>query len=294
MRVLLATDGSDDARVATDWLTVFPLPAPAELRVLTVVALPRAVLEVAAVRDFKHSLVAAGHRTAEAARQVLAGRWPRVEVEVVEGDPRDEITRAAEQWPADLLVLGARGLRAITRFLLGSVSTAVVHHTPCPVLVVKGRHAGLRQVVVAVDGSADSMAAARFLAALPLDPALRVRLLGVVEPARLPVGPPEVLALPMLETLDEMARARGAELEAALGRAAAGLEGRVAETERSIVRGAPAEEILRAAAQPGVDLVVVGARGLGPVRRLLMGSVSGRVLHHVDCPVLIVKGPGAR
>ena len=59
--------------------------------------------------------------------------------------------------------------------------------------------------------------------------------------------------------------------------------------ESCVVVGHPAEEIVRAAAEPGTDLVVVGARGLGRFRRLLLGSVSERVLHHAACPVLVVK-----
>jgi nucleotide-binding universal stress UspA family protein len=46
---------------------------------------------------------------------------------------------------------------------------------------------------------------------------------------------------------------------------------------------------LRTAAGPDVGLVVVGARGLGRFKRLILGSVSERVLHHTACPVLVVK-----
>jgi nucleotide-binding universal stress UspA family protein len=57
-----------------------------------------------------------------------------------------------------------------------------------------------------------------------------------------------------------------------------------------VVEGRPAAEVLAAAEEPGVDLVVLGARGLGTIGRLLLGSVSERVLQHAPCPVLIVKG----
>ncbi|MGA9839354.1 MAG: universal stress protein [Thermoplasmata archaeon] len=54
-----------------------------------------------------------------------------------EGVVTDEILTHLEQHPTDLLVLGSRGLSAAKRLLLGSVSDAVVHHAPCPVLVVR-------------------------------------------------------------------------------------------------------------------------------------------------------------
>jgi nucleotide-binding universal stress UspA family protein len=63
--------------------------------------------------------------------------------------------------------------------------------------------------------------------------------------------------------------------------------------ERQIVVGHPVDEIVGAAARPGIDLVVVGARGLGAAQRILLGSVSEDVLRHVDRTVLVVK-PHAR
>jgi nucleotide-binding universal stress UspA family protein len=57
----------------------------------------------------------------------------------------------------------------------------------------------------------------------------------------------------------------------------------------SVILGDPAEEIVRAASDPQIDLLVVGARGLGRFQRLLPGSVSQRVLQHAAGPVLVVK-----
>lgn len=55
------------------------------------------------------------------------------------GNPADRLCELAEQLSVDLLVIGARGLTAGTRWLMGSVSDRVVHHAPCPVLVVRER-----------------------------------------------------------------------------------------------------------------------------------------------------------
>jgi nucleotide-binding universal stress UspA family protein len=59
-----------------------------------------------------------------------------------------------------------------------------------------------------------------------------------------------------------------------------------------VVTGTPVDALVGAAATPGVDLVVVGARGLGALKRVVLGSVSEGVLRHVDRPVLIVKTGG--
>lgn len=60
---------------------------------------------------------------------------------VAVGDPVREILKAGEELDADLVVIGSRGLGAVGRALLGSVSDSVVRHAPCPVLVVRGGEA---------------------------------------------------------------------------------------------------------------------------------------------------------
>jgi nucleotide-binding universal stress UspA family protein len=289
MRVLLATDGSDDARKATTWLRELPLPASTTIRVLGVAHLPHSPLDIPPVRDFSRALLGAAHHAADAARTALAGRAP-AEVRVIDGEPRETIIREACDWPADLTVVGARGLGAVGRFLLGSVSTGVLHGAPGAVAVVRGEPRRPRRVVVACDGSPDSLDAVRFLAGLPLGRETTVSLLGVVTLPPVPPSGPEMLALPWPPTMDAFIVEQKAELNGVLARAAGELGGAVGHVERSVVVGHPAAEILAAAEAPGVDLVVIGARGLGLLGRLVLGSVSDRVVHHASCPVLVVKG----
>ena len=286
MRVLLATDGSEEALAATEWLLTFPLPKSAAVRVLTVAALPVMLPPDASAGELRRRLLERARLIASEAREVLVNRWPTVEAQAREGDPREEIVREAEDLAADLVVVGARGLAPLKRALLGSVSTSVVHHGPGPALVVKGRRRGLRMVLLAVDGSADSLRAASFLAALPLDRGLRLRLLAVVEPPAFATGP-EIGALP---PVDEVLRDWQAEAERSLKRVEADFKEKVAAVESRVVVGRPGEQIVTAANDPEVDLVVVGARGLGAFKRLLLGSVSEYVLHHAACPVLVVRG----
>ena len=289
MRVILATDGSKDATAAAEWLNELPLPDDTSVLVLTAVAVPRAFAQAPALEALRSSMLDEGRRLAEEARAVVAARWPRAEARVSDGDPRNAIIQTAEDWGADLIVVGARGHGAVSGFLLGSVSTAMTRHAPCPVLVVRGVPRKIRAALVAVDGSPDSLEAVRWLSALPLDPTLVIRLLSVVEPVRLPASAPRVVRTRLRPIIEQIEQERRAEMERALDGPMRALRGRVRSVELAMPSGLPTDLVGRAVDDPALDLVVVGARGHGAVRRLLLGSVSERVLRHAECPVLVVR-----
>ncbi len=289
MRVLLATDGSKDARAATQYLREFPLPGNATIRIMTVVTLPPSSLDVPPVAAFNESLLTEGRRVVEEARALLGPR-PSVDERVVQGSPREEIVRAVEEWPADLLVVGARGLGGVAGFLLGSVSETVARHVHCPVVVVKGRPRALASVLIATDGSDGANEAVRFVLSLPLAKNVRVRLLSVVEPVPYPASAPGMIRAQLRTMIRQLERERRANVEKVLDRAAQQLKTKLTRVTRSMPTGHPARELVAAAASFDADLVVVGARGLGGIKRLLLGSVSERVLREARCSVLIVKG----
>lgn len=288
MRVLLATDGSTDALTATRWMRHFPVPGDSQVLVLTVASVVEPPVPAEILKHLRDAILADARRVGEEARRLLARRWPDREVRVSEGHAREEILRAAQEWKADLVVVGARGLGAVKGFFLGSVSLAVARHAPCPVLVVKGQPRGLRRALVAVDGSESSLEAVRFLAGLGPGRKLRVTLLGVLRQPRIPPLVPRLVRAHLKAVVKQLQQEQRAEVETALGRAAANLREKVEAVDLAIPTGRPAEEIVRAANGIGADLIVVGARGLGGVERLL-GSVSEEVLHAARCPVLIAK-----
>jgi len=170
------------------------------------------------------------------------------------------------------------------------VSTGVVQHAQCPVLVVKGRLQAVRKALIAVDGSPDSLAASRFVASLPVDGKVEIVLLGVVERAAVLMAPGEVFASSIQDAIARVTEEGQEERREILARVSRTFVNRARAVESSVVIGHPADEIVRTAAGPDIGLVVVGARGLGRFKRLILGSVSERVLHHAACPVLVVKG----
>jgi nucleotide-binding universal stress UspA family protein len=297
MRVLLLADGSADAKAATEWLRTLPLPRGSTLTVMSVACLGRGPVGVPAVtvREFLDAARAHARGVAEEARDRLRARWPEARVRVAEGDamgdPRPAIVAAVRT--ADLTVVGARGLGAVAGFLLGSVSLAVARQARAAVLVAKGVPRRIRNVLVAIDGSTDALHAARYLASLGDLGALRVRLLAVQEVLATPVATRHAASLWLAPALADARRVRKAELERALREAAGVFKGEARRVRTALVAGVPAEQVVRAAAR-GCDLVVLGARGRGRFERMLLGSVSERVLRHAACPVLVVKSSRSR
>jgi nucleotide-binding universal stress UspA family protein len=209
----------------------------------------------------------------------------------LQGVARDEIVREAHEWGADLVVTGARGLGAFDALLLGSVSLAVAHHADCAVLVVKGQGHRLQRLVVGIDGSEESMDAARFLTGLRLEARHHVELVGAVEPVHFPSAAPFLLHEQLRAAVQDIHAERRAVLAKAMAQVSPALETAGASVSRTVIEGHPAAVITTRAAMSGAGLIVVGARGLGGVKRVLLGSVSDSVLRAAACPVLIVKHP---
>jgi nucleotide-binding universal stress UspA family protein len=281
MRIVVGTDGSPDATQAVEWLTQFPLPADAGIDIVSAIPWPESTTK-AGRELWKHATA-----TVEDARARLNKRWNDVGTAVDDGDPRTVITDAAAARRSDLIVVGARSLGVVASALLGSVSLGVARHAPCSVLVCKGSGRPLHTVTIGLDGSLPARVALDYFAGLPLLTDLAVRLVSVVEPLRYPSA--DLVSPQLVELMKEYEDERRSELERVLAKAAADLRGRVRKVSTTTLVGQAAPSILSEAAKQPSELVVVGARGLGTVKRLLLGSVSESVLRHASCSVLIVR-----
>jgi nucleotide-binding universal stress UspA family protein len=148
MKILLAIDGSACSDEAIAEVIKRSWPEQTEVKVITVFELPVVVgIEPwGAGPMYFHDLENAG---SSAAKEVLENTLTRLKAssdgelkitgEVLQGSPGQVIVETAEEWGADLIVMGSRGLGVWNRLLLGSVSNAVTHHAKCSVEIVRRR-----------------------------------------------------------------------------------------------------------------------------------------------------------
>jgi nucleotide-binding universal stress UspA family protein len=213
--------------------------------------------------------------------------------------PQHGLLAAADQWQAEMIVVGARGVGPIARLLLGSVSTTVAQSAKTPVLVVREpghaySESGLR-VLVAYDGSEASRQATDLLSRLSWPGDSMGRVMNVCEPMFVGQLPDWLEKQPREPEFEEMSqvwvREHEAEKRATHDELAAYCQKLPAPFRRDplVVEGDPADEILKAIDREHADLIVMGARGLGALERLLLGSTSQKILNHAPCSVLVVR-----
>ena len=144
MKILLAIDGSPCSDVAVEEVARRPWPEGSSLKVLTVLEPPMPptpetwAVPASYFEEIELTLRKQGQNIIDSALQKLrSNKTLALSSLLVLGSPRPVILDEAESWGADLIVLGSHGYSAWKRFLLGSVSQAVVSHAKCSVEVVR-------------------------------------------------------------------------------------------------------------------------------------------------------------
>jgi nucleotide-binding universal stress UspA family protein len=184
----------------------------------------------------------------------------------------------------DLLVVGARGLGSYRGALLGSVSQYCLHHARTPIAIIRDVHArerfGNERIVVGVDGSDTAKLALRWALREARLRKAAVDVVNVWQPSAIDDHPSDGKGFdPILHE---------ASSQRVLDDALAGED--ITELVEPVIlrsmRGRPAPTICQVAGD--ADLLVMGSRGHGAARRLLLGSVATQVSHHAPCPLVVV------
>lgn len=294
MRILLAEDGSEHVRAAVKLLRDLPLTEDTTVFVLAVVPVNNISI----------------HSTLEQVVTLTAKELKESGVDVVTdvkgGVPAETINSYADDKLVDLIVVGAKGLRATLGILLGGTAQQVIEYAKQPVLVVRSHYEGLHRVLVVVDGSEYSQAALEYLgklegsaySRLPLPKGADVHVMHVLPPMitteslvhSWAYGPDMIYPVPVgemdIDTIAEEEEKKGKKLlDHAVETLAAG--GITAKTV--LIRGDAATEILEYIKDNDINLVVSGSRGLSGVSSWLLGSVSRKLVHYANCSVLVIR-----
>jgi nucleotide-binding universal stress UspA family protein len=203
----------------------------------------------------------------------------RAHLELREGNPSEEILRAAKARNVDLIALSTHGRGGVNRLVAGSVAETVLRRAVVPLLVTrKGVHAeSWKKIVVALDGSdrGEAILPDAFRLAKMLGSTLD--LVRVAFPAITPTGYGEIPMLPLppddpmpyLRTVVERARIEGIDARAF------GLEGRACF------------QILRHVEDSGAGLLCMATHGRTGFTRVVLGSIAEEMLRKAPCPVLV-------
>ena len=135
-RILVAYDGSDAANKAYTLALEFAEKFGAEIRVLSVARPPEFGGEVeteAVIENSKQHY----HRLLRTLHATSSEKNAAIHFEVAVGHPAEQIIRHAEEWKADLVVVGHRGHTFFDRWLIGSVAKHIINNAPCAVLVAR-------------------------------------------------------------------------------------------------------------------------------------------------------------
>ena len=282
-KILLATDGSNDATLATRAAVDLSNKTGAELHVVHVWR----TMPSTRFADFIRTELEreAQELLAKQVEDIESSGGTIAKVYLKKGSPVDEILDSIDESSVNLVVIGSRGLGPVKRLALGSVSEGIAHLATCPVLVLRGGEDAWppENIIAGNDGSKP----AEYASELAIN-------LGGLFGSRVLL----VRAYPRLPEMDLEGRALDPRLvEDELRHEERNLSKRAVEIEkntgiRSRIRmdaGDPASALLDAAEEhaPERTLIAVGSRGLGPGQRLRLGSVSTRVLRAAGGPVLI-------
>jgi nucleotide-binding universal stress UspA family protein len=205
---------------------------------------------------------------------------------LINRSPAGSMHELAEERDSLAIVVGSSHRGPVGQVLLGTAGASLLAGAPCAVAIAPRDFAGtsdrrFAHIGVAVDGGEQSWPALRAAIGIAERTGGTLHLIGVVEPAGYGYGEAFELI-----SADEYESARRGEIERAIERALAMASVAGVPAERLIETGSP--ERLIADAAGDLDLLILGSRGYGPVRRVLLGSVSTALARNAPCPVLVV------
>jgi nucleotide-binding universal stress UspA family protein len=289
-RIVTGTDFSLPAEHAVDVAVSLARALGAELTLVHAYEPPSVGFPettVVSADDVKRAFHAAATEGLEASFRRREGSGVPLHRVVRLGPPWVEVNAVATQENAELVVVGSRGHRAFSKFLLGSVAERVVRTATCPVLVVPETVSPAldatirppRHVLVALHFGDHSQRA------LDAGIELAARLGAKLTLVHVWSIPTSMYAAELPPPMIDFEKEARDVLDAGLTRAKA----RVPDAHGTLRSGIPAKEILAVAQERGADMLVLGTHGRKGLPRMFLGSVAEKVARRAEIPVLIVS-----
>lgn len=278
-KMLVAIDGSESGFHALRQSFRLAVDEKSWISVVCVVPPYVGDLDMVAVGNMMDSLRKPCEQALAEAERIAKSEGALIKTVCEEGETYQRIVDLAESENAELIIMGRRGLRRLERALMGSVTARVIGHSQRDVLVVpRDADIGWQRILVATDGSKYSRAC--------IDRAIdfaeayggELKVVSVVDiPAEFYGEAPKVV--------DELINKARVYVEDAKKHAeAAGIK-----AEAFVREGETHRMLLDIAEDLNVNAIVMGSHGRTGLKRLLMGSVTEKVIGHAHCPVLVVK-----
>jgi nucleotide-binding universal stress UspA family protein len=313
MKIFIAYDGSEAADIAIEGMRRAGLPSEGvDALVMSVgevwlppaigdadESFPRNIPGLKETREHAEDVMQDSRETAERGAKRVRLIFPQwhVSAEARNGSPAFELLNSAEEWRADLIVVGSQGHTALSRFVLGSVSQKVLTEAETSVHVGRSHQASGtsgERIVIGVDGSHGSRAAVRAAARRNWTPGSELRI--VVADDALKGSPIWLLIPPVRDFVEEVRAEERTQSEQMALEAAKELRDALNNdqvTVSSVVEtGDPKRVLVKHAEEFGADCIFTGAQGFNSrLERLVLGSVSAAVAARAHCSVEVVRAP---
>ncbi len=233
-----------------------------------------------AAAEMRQALIDAGDKLLQQSAQLVPPTVKSVRRLKQIGNPADVVLETIKSAHANLVAIGTRGRSRMAEMVLGSVSHRVIQHAPCSSLIVRADPGRIQRVLLAIEGQEDAVRLRGWLSAHRFNDPVEISVLSVVPLPHL--GDPTV-AYGYAAWTDEMEKYARSQVQDT----ADALRSLYKIGSAEVAKGDPTDQIAKASQE--AQLVVIGSHGRKGLERFLLGSVSHAVLHHVQCPVLVIR-----
>ena len=278
-KILVAIDGSESSRNALRQAIKLANSEECWITVVSVIPSYTGDLSATFIGDMRKAMAEPCEKALSEAEDIARSERALIKTVCEEGEIYERIVDLADAENCDLIVMGRKGLSQIERAFMGSVTARVIGHSQRDVLVVPDNTSiGWKYIFLNTDGSKYSEAATESAINFAKSYGGELMVLSVVEVTE------EFLARAPGMVEDMVKKAKGF-VEDVKKKA----EGSNIKTTPFVREGEAYRVITNLARENKVNIIVLGSHGRTGLRRLLMGSVTAKVIGHSPCPVLVVK-----